>query len=819
MMSFKILTRIVVLSFIVSSLKICCSTRTQEASYICKKEDNALVANFRLVRNNDTIYQIVGHTAAEADPELSSPVTSCADISTDSQRDIYYLNVTIDLLTSTSDPSCGVYTLRTGKEYKLRIRSQTTKGLKSVEDAYYDLNCDVDKSLLSWVRTATVGLGSLTETTMQPFHSSLSFSLMDYVTNIPLFGEVELGREIYYQIGFQSCFKQDTKYDTCGKEFWIAFQSLGDQFDSILTLYILNPSSSSISVLIESENSTLPCSPIIVAPKSFGSCVVDTSFLTTSSSCRAIHVSSPFQCIYIQRQHYTSQNFSVIPILPVDTLTQSYHALSSVLDTEIIIVSLNTTSIDITPSGGSLFTIATERFETYSYQSASNFSSVISDNVVAIFQKDTLANGYGLQQLHGDSSAGKTFVVPFATGSTYTWKCLTLKDATTIKYGGRSTTFINRPAGYTKSDSVTSFMELISTKPVFCQVYSGFMSVPLYHYDHWSSSYSFILKHNEISYKLLISITSADKDLLVLNINGSQITITGTWISVTKVTGSSSDFVSLEVPIDLTGTTNDVLATIAHPSANFQVFLLSTHLTSNKKSLSLVPGFKSVQSNVDSCTKTLGYIGDMIDNDCNGVVDEDVLKSSDDNYGDFKGIQQANACFEKIRVDDCDVSPDPKFENSVQQRLIENGCVSGNINDPFRPSSDFVYDSTKSDNVTQIYNSGKVKLVGFDGYDELYLRCNVHFCFKYDRSCETSCTKRRKRDVTSANPVSDQLITLSDLQKLTTSDESCFDSSAFIAVISVLAIVFAALLCIILYFLVRLYQLTENRRKQLHISS
>ncbi|CAG2189354.1 unnamed protein product [Mytilus edulis] len=788
MMSFKILEWIVVLSFIVSRLQICCSTRTQEASYI----------------------------STEDDPELSSPVTSCADISTDNQKDIYYLNVTIDLTTSTSEPSYGVYTIRTGEEYKLRVRSQTTKGLKSVEDAYYDLNCDVQESLASWVRATTVGLGSLTETTLQPFHSSLSFSLMDYATNIPLFGEVELGREIYYQIGFQSCFKQDTKYDTCGNEFWIAFQSLSDQFDTILTLYILNPSSSSISVLIESENSTLPCSPIIVAPKSFGSCAVDTSFLTTSPSCKAIHVSSPFQCIYIQRQHYTSQNFSVIPILPVDTLTQSYHALSSALDTEIIIVSLNTTSIDITPSGGSLFTIATEGFETYSYQSASDFLSVISDNVVAIFQKDTLANGYGLQQLHGDSSAGKTFVIPFVTGSTDTWKCLTLKDATTIKYGSSSTA---QPAENTIFGSVTSFMELVSTEPVLCQVYSGFTSVPLYHYEQWSSSYSFILKHNEISYKLLISITSADKDLLVLDINGSQTTITGTWISVTKVTGSSSDFVSLEVPIDLTGLTYDVLATLSHPSANFQVFLLSTHLTSNRKTLSLVPGFKSVQTNVDSCKETLGYIGDLIDNDCDGVADEDVLKSSNANYGDFKGTQQANACFEKIRVDDCDVSPDPKFENSVQQRIIENGCVSGNINDPFRPLSDFTYDSTKSDNVTQIYSSGKVKLVGFDGYDELYLRCNVHFCFKYDRSCDTSCTKRRKRDVTSSNPVSDQLITLSDLQKLTTSDESCFDSSAFIAVISVLAIVFALLLCIILYFLVRLYQLTENRRKQLHISS
>ncbi|XP_052097510.1 uncharacterized protein LOC127732509 [Mytilus californianus] len=810
----------VLVSLITSSIQICYSARTQEASYFCEKQDNNLVAKFRLVRNNDTIYQIIGHTAAEPDPDQSSPVTSCADISTDSQKDIYYLNVTIDLQTSTSYPTCGVYTIETGKKYKLRIRSQTTVGIKSVEDAYYDFICDVQKSLASWVRATTLGLGSLTETNLQPFQSSLSFWLMDYTTNIPLFGEVELGREMYYQIGFQSCFKQDTQYDTCGHEFWVAFQSLGIPSDSILTLYILNPSSSSISVQIESENSTLPCSPVIVAPNSFGACSVDTSFEITTSSCKAIYVSSPFQCIYVQRQHYTSQDFSVIPILPVDTFRQSYRALSSVHDTEIIIVSLNSTSIDITPSGSSPVTIETERFETYSYQFGSGSdisgSSVISDNVVAIFQKETLANGYGLQQLLGEWSAGKTYVIPFVTGSTDTWKCLILKNSTDVSY---SSSTLSRNAGNAVTGSVSSFMEISSTKPVLCQVYSGDTSISLFSFEQWSSSYSFVLKQNEISYKLLIVTTSADKDLLVLNINGILTIIVGTWVSVTKVTGSSLDLVALEMPIDLTGISDDVFVTLSHPNVNFQVVLLSTHSSSNRKTLTLVPGFNSVYSNVESCTKTLGYVGDLIDNDCDGIADEDLLKSSGANYADLKGIHQENTCFEKIRVNDCDVSPDPKFENSVQQRIIENGCVSGNKNDPFRPMSDFTYDSTKSDNITQIYRSGKVELVGFDGYDEIYLRCNVHFCFKYDSSCDTSCTKRRKRDVHSSNTVSDRLITLSDLQQITTSDESCFDSSAFISVISVLSIVFATLLCTILYFFVRLYQLTEIRRTQLPMSS
>jgi hypothetical protein len=32
-------------------------------------------------------------------------------------------------------------------------------------------------------------------------------------------------------------------------------------------------------------------------------------------------------------------------------------------------------------------------------------------------------------------------------------------------------------------------------------------------------------------------------------------------------------------------------------------------------------------------------------------------------------------CFDKLRVMDCDVSPDSAFENSAKQRILENGYV------------------------------------------------------------------------------------------------------------------------------------------------
>ena len=68
-----------------------------------------MIAKFRLLRNNDTIYQIIGHTAVEEVPDQSTAMTSCADITTLEQKDIYELNVTINMNTDSSSPDCGIH--------------------------------------------------------------------------------------------------------------------------------------------------------------------------------------------------------------------------------------------------------------------------------------------------------------------------------------------------------------------------------------------------------------------------------------------------------------------------------------------------------------------------------------------------------------------------------------------------------------------------------------------------------------------------------------------------------------------------------------
>lgn len=83
------------------------------ASYQCLKDDyNKLTARLRIRTNNDTIYQIVGHTAVESDPGDSTALASCTTIVSDDQE-IYQVNVTIDLDTDEYSPSCGIHVVST----------------------------------------------------------------------------------------------------------------------------------------------------------------------------------------------------------------------------------------------------------------------------------------------------------------------------------------------------------------------------------------------------------------------------------------------------------------------------------------------------------------------------------------------------------------------------------------------------------------------------------------------------------------------------------------------------------------------------------
>lgn len=337
------------------------------------------------------------------------------------------------------------------------------------------------------------------------------------------------------------------EYDTCGHEFWIAFHSFDDSSSSILTLYFINPSTITVSVQVESDLCTFSCSPVIVSPNSIGSCSINSSYEVTVSSFKAIHVTSPFQCIYVQRQQHNSQYFSIIPILPTDITAQSYHLISALNDTDVVIVASNTTVLDITPVSGSSVSSTLTTYQAYYHQFGSDSdmsgTSVVSDNKIALYKKNTFRDsggtttGYALDQVMSDHSAGKRFIMPPVFNK---WKCLVLKNSTTVKYG--STTSNYNTGSLVTSSITTLYEEVTSTLPMICLAeITASTSVGLIPYEQWSSTYSFVLDHGQVVHTLIIVIDSTSKDSLVMEINNTVTTITGTWESVSHVTGKYED--------------------------------------------------------------------------------------------------------------------------------------------------------------------------------------------------------------------------------------------------------------------------------------
>ncbi|XP_033738840.1 uncharacterized protein LOC117326273 [Pecten maximus] len=80
-----------------------------------------------------------------------------------------------------------------------------------------------------------------------------------------------------------------------------------------------------------------------------------------------------------------------------------------------------------------------------------------------------------------------------------------------------------------------------------------------------------------------------------------------------------------------------------------------------------------------------------------------------------------------------------------------SGCLpTGSDVSPFTPSSTF---NMTSDNTTfpAVYNTGSFYMPRFENQADVYLRCKLDFCFRFDdASCTTdTCQNRKRRDAES----------------------------------------------------------------------
>ncbi|XP_045158719.2 uncharacterized protein LOC123524528 [Mercenaria mercenaria] len=170
-------------------------------------------------------------------------------------------------------------------------------------------------------------------------------------------------------------------------------------------------------------------------------------------------------------------------------------------------------------------------------------------------------------------------------------------------------------------------------------------------------------------------------------------------------------------------------------------------------------------SDIGLCEK-LGSRGDMTDNDCDGVADEEVCNGLDDD-GDSVIDEDCRAYVTDfsgavgIRVVSCQVSPDLSFPADKRHDITDSdGCAitSSNL---FRPDGEFVLQAGGTGVQPKYYYSGALRLSQYMDEPKLYFKCDIErFCTaSSDPACQEMCAGGRKRREDEESPAMKNITT------------------------------------------------------------
>ena len=331
-------------------------------------------------------------------------------------------------------------------------------------------------------------------------------------------------------------------FDTCGNEFLVGFHTFNNHDNSELKLNIMNPSTVTINVYIDNMGSALTCSPVMIAPKSFGSCTIDSTYEVSSTSNKGIRLFSPNQCVFVQSQYFDPLRFYVHTIFPVDITGNAYMSMYDNKPTEIIVLSTSGTTVLTGDTAGTPAETVISSYETYLFSMASSVSSGGSDsffiksnnsNNFAVFSKRSTQSGYQVEQLSTESTvAGRLFVIPDLDSIDST--CVAHHDNAQINHNGTSSTFISRGESVTLSSTTSTVIRAISST-FTCRLFdtNGQTSLTLLPSVQWSNDYRFVVDKNKASYNVLLTIITVEKDSLELKVGGNTIDLSSTtWNAV-----------------------------------------------------------------------------------------------------------------------------------------------------------------------------------------------------------------------------------------------------------------------------------------------
>ncbi|XP_069126247.1 uncharacterized protein [Argopecten irradians] len=829
---------------LVFSKNVSAVTRTQQVTFLCFGNDSdssLLHFTFRVLSNQDPVIDLVPYDASATTLGVGKK-TGCTSVKGDGTAfSPFELTITID----TDDPTsvisltntCGIQEITVETLFKFRIRTIGDLKLDLGTDAYYDCQCDVGNLLRGWQTVGPAFVVGLTSLTIQEVRVGAALRLVDKATDLPV-SVVELGAEVYLQVVYNPQTQDNNAYDSCGTSFWIVFDSSSPQIVRTYEFYVISATPLTSHVSFWNSSTSNVVDSITVGPSSVARVDVPIEIATGT----ALLVTAT-EKVYLMAYISTSGAKSIATVYPADTLGDEYYLSSA--DFAIVITKEDDTRVEVTStsypllidgvsiSGGYVTPNNINKFDVIHITSNNSLLSTIitSTKPVAVFMGfDTSlsSNNYRIEQATSLQKLGTSFIVPSGFGDV---QCVAIRPGTTdiwfpSNQTGSSDNFIqlNQHGTLTLTTEDASFIEVRSSEAVLCTKYyrdSTVTSIPPI--QQWSTFYVLDVDSADIglAFIYIVILNGTESELLL---NQERFTAQSTevqhLISDSNAEGLVAMNVSLPVNIALP-------VTVSHPSQPFLALLVLNN-GSQFMAATVLPGIhlSDLFLNGDPwCSQTSGYRGDLVDNDCDGWVDEETESDTGNPYPDLPATLIDNLHPVRVRPVECVAKPnDVWLDEDISKMIIQtSGCLpTGRDVSPFTPSSTFNMTSDQAP-FPVVYNTGSFYMPRFENQADVYMRCRLEFCFHSDdSSCTTDlCQGRRRRnaDSDSGSQVIGLHVTVTGKQlnksgipsdSADSVQEYCLEDRRFLGVIGVLGFLTLTALSITLY----LYCRVQRRYKQ-----
>ncbi|KAL3868223.1 hypothetical protein ACJMK2_041054 [Sinanodonta woodiana] len=768
---------------------------SQEASFTCAEDpnnSNLAIITFSLLKHDDIVHWVYGYNASTASQASAYKMTTCVandsavnNSATDPIQIVVKVDIAASVQTSPAD-SCGIHVetdpSTSIKTIRLRFRSQGFADVVTSTDKFYEIACTSNNLQGDSVSTNGSKASSLDVIIVNEPQRRTKLNVLEKTTRKPL-TQVTLGQQIFLSFEYDPGSVTEGP-DNYGTEFYVGFlgnDPPGNEAStaSLKLLVYARYSTITTFITVETKSGTETKSTNSTAAVEF---TIPSNMMGCSNEGEAeivekgVHVSATREVGVVVINSET-KSLGYYTALPVDVLGTSYYAVSyssSAGSSEMMVLAtedntrvnitipvsklysvkvLNSTyspgsTVSITLNKRYVFHLAqkTETLTGYYIVSDKPVSVLSGNRVIAIGTNVSRAD-HLVDQLLPTKSQGKHFILfkapPGVSESRVTYyKVIAMENNTTITKGDSNKTIVGTlaQAGNEKELQITSEnYEIFADKPVMVV---QFVSSPISElkYDpamtlipsveQWGNSYTFPGFDTGIGIVFIVKTS----DLPKLVVNGNAVSLTST-----NVTGPANAYKYVTMPNLGTGTYS-----LKINGSDIAVFLAVGYSYKDTETGGAYLPFGYRYTKLVDCANTTALNGDLLDNDCDGLIDEEMVNGLDDDGDglvdeDTVASARDNIDFMKIRPRNIQASGTADFTALTKAITGSNGCRLGTSGEPFYPSAECAKSAVSTADKVVI-DCGLFESVRFEESNMLYFQAALDYCFKStDPLCATIC--------------------------------------------------------------------------------